>query len=123
MRWSNFANALSKKTGKTYRLPSEAEWEYWEWVADPWHDNYEGAPTDGSVWTEGGDSGLFALRGGSWNNTPGGRGRLTATGSGRLTATTTWALGLPGNNPWGLGFGSLERGFWDFGGILREFWI
>jgi formylglycine-generating enzyme required for sulfatase activity len=120
---------LSEKTGKTYRLPSEAEWEYacragtttpfyfgetitpdlvnyngnypygaalkgvyreettevgifppnafglydmhgnvWEWCADPWHANYDGAPTDGSVWQEGGDEGLFALRGGSWNS-------------------------------------------------------
>ncbi|MFZ4699460.1 MAG: SUMF1/EgtB/PvdO family nonheme iron enzyme [Candidatus Methylumidiphilus sp.] len=22
----------------------------WEWVQDAWHDNYQGAPTDGSVW-------------------------------------------------------------------------
>jgi len=36
-------------------------------VSDPWHWNYEGAPTDGSVWTEGGNV-LFALRGGSWFN-------------------------------------------------------
>jgi formylglycine-generating enzyme required for sulfatase activity len=117
-----YADWLSQQTGKSYRLPSEAQWEYaaragtdtqywwgneigtdranchnyycgdsfdrtapvgsfapnpfglydtvgnvWEWVADPWHDNYEGAPTDGSVWTEGG-SGLFVLRGGSWFN-------------------------------------------------------
>ncbi len=96
---------LSKQTGKQYRLPSEAEWEYvaragtetkywwgneigknkancildfcddnfeytapvgsftanqfglyntvgnvWEWCADGWHDNYENAPTDGSIW-------------------------------------------------------------------------
>jgi formylglycine-generating enzyme required for sulfatase activity len=116
-----YADWLSEQTGKRYRLPSEAEWEYatraktetqywWgneigsnrancvnsecgdnfestapvgsfdpnpfglydtlgnvlEWVADPWHGNYEGAPTDGSVWTEGGD-GHFVLRGGSWN--------------------------------------------------------
>jgi formylglycine-generating enzyme required for sulfatase activity/tRNA A-37 threonylcarbamoyl transferase component Bud32 len=124
-----FCRRLSEKTGKTYRLPSEAEWEYacragtttpfyfgetitpdlvnyngnypygaalkgvyreettevgifppnafglydmhgnvWEWCADPWHANYDGAPTDGSVWQEGGDEGLFALRGGSWNS-------------------------------------------------------
>jgi formylglycine-generating enzyme required for sulfatase activity len=123
-----FCQRLSEKTGKTYRLPSEAEWEYacragtttpfyfgesittdlvnydgnypyasaptgiyreettevgifppnafglydmhgnvWEWCADPWHDNYNGAPTDGSVWQKA-DSGLFALRGGSWCN-------------------------------------------------------
>ena len=24
----------------------------WEWCADSWHDNYVGAPTDGSVWNE-----------------------------------------------------------------------
>jgi len=108
-----FCRKLSQKTGKTYRLPSEAEWEYacragtttpfyfgetitpdlvnydggyvygaapkgldrpkttdvgsfppnsfglydmhgnvWEWCADPWHDNYQGAPSDGRVWDE-----------------------------------------------------------------------
>ena len=26
-----------------------------EWVEDCWHDNYEGAPSDGSAWTSGGD--------------------------------------------------------------------
>ena len=37
----------------------------WEWVEDCWHDNYQGAPTDGSVWP-GGDCGRRVLRGGSW---------------------------------------------------------
>jgi len=37
----------------------------WEWCADNWHDNYEGAPTDGHVW-DGGDESLRVLRGGSW---------------------------------------------------------
>ena len=22
----------------------------WEWCSDPWHENYEGAPNDGSAW-------------------------------------------------------------------------
>jgi formylglycine-generating enzyme required for sulfatase activity/uncharacterized protein with von Willebrand factor type A (vWA) domain len=108
-----FCARLSQKTGRNYRLPSEAEWVYacragtqtpfhfgetittdlanydgkytyanarkgkyrqetvdvgsfppnafglyemhgnvWEWCADPWHGNYNGVPTDGSVWDE-----------------------------------------------------------------------
>ncbi|MGK7877887.1 MAG: SUMF1/EgtB/PvdO family nonheme iron enzyme [Xenococcaceae cyanobacterium] len=108
-----FCARLSKMTGRDYRLPSEAEWEYacragtttpfhfgetittdlanynasetyanepkgehrgettsvgsfspnafglydmhclvWEWCLDPWHNNYKGAPGDGSVWDE-----------------------------------------------------------------------
>ena len=58
----------------------------WEWCADEWRDNYEGAPTDGSAWTnekntdikispssdkeEDGNLELSVLRGGSWNNHP-----------------------------------------------------
>lgn len=125
--WHNaveFCRKLSEKTGKTYQLPSEAQWEYacragtttkwcfgdnpsqlgeyawyevnssqqthpvgekkpnqwgiydmhgnvWEWCADTWHPNYQGAPTDGSVWggTINNDNySRFLLRGGSWNN-------------------------------------------------------
>ncbi|NBS74883.1 MAG: formylglycine-generating enzyme family protein, partial [Betaproteobacteria bacterium] len=117
-----FVQRLSRKTGKQYRLPSEAEWEYaaragsstkwsfgdaeyqlvdyawyggnsqnrtqrmaqkrpnafgvhdmhgnvWEWTQDCWHDNYTGAPTDGSAWTTG-HCRARALRGGSWVNIP-----------------------------------------------------
>ena len=115
-----YAKWLSADTGQTYRLPTEAEWEYaaragtttarfwgddfkahaayahndgngtapvgggrqangfglvdmlgnvWEWCADPWHGDYDGAPGDGSAW-EGGDPGRGVLRGGSWNNDP-----------------------------------------------------
>jgi formylglycine-generating enzyme required for sulfatase activity len=41
-----------------------------EWVEDPWHNNYNGAPTDGSAWLEGGDESLRVLRGGSWDYDP-----------------------------------------------------
>ncbi len=38
----------------------------WEWVADTWHDNYTGAPNDGSIWGSLGDGKAKLLRGGSW---------------------------------------------------------
>ena len=126
-----FCQKLSQKTGKNYRLPSEAEWEYacragtttpfyfgetittdlanydgnqaygygpkgvyrqqttdvgifppnafglydmhgnvWEWCQDVWHENYKGAPTDGSAWTSRGNSNLRLLRGGGWYSYP-----------------------------------------------------
>jgi formylglycine-generating enzyme required for sulfatase activity len=42
----------------------------WEWVEDCWHASYEGAPTDGSVWTAGGDCGRRVVRGGSGYGAP-----------------------------------------------------
>ena len=42
----------------------------WEWVEDCWHHSYEGAPTDGSAWTSGGDSAWRVARGGSWSMEP-----------------------------------------------------
>jgi formylglycine-generating enzyme required for sulfatase activity len=41
-----------------------------EWCADTWHDNYDGAPTDGSVWIENGNDNRSPLRGGSWVYNP-----------------------------------------------------
>lgn len=43
-----------------------------EWVEDCWHRDYDGAPGDGSAWTEGGNCTLRVLRGGSWLDGPGG---------------------------------------------------
>jgi formylglycine-generating enzyme required for sulfatase activity len=41
----------------------------WQWVQDCWHDDYNGAPTDGSEWT-GGDCNYRLIRGGSWDSRP-----------------------------------------------------
>ena len=38
----------------------------WELVQDCWHDNYRGAPGDGSAWTSRGNCSLRVVRGGSW---------------------------------------------------------
>jgi formylglycine-generating enzyme required for sulfatase activity len=42
----------------------------WEWTQDVVHDNYAGAPADGSAWEEGGDPVRRILRGGSWLYNP-----------------------------------------------------
>jgi len=135
-----FCQRLSQYTHRTYRLPTEAEWEYacragtttpfhfgetiitdlanyretdsteygwsgsygrgtkgefrkettpvdhfgianafglcdmhgnvWEWCLDHWHNNYIGAPNDGSAWLTGYESARRVLRGGSWVSNP-----------------------------------------------------
>jgi formylglycine-generating enzyme required for sulfatase activity len=41
----------------------------WEWTEDCMHDDYKGAPTNGSAWTNG-DCGFRVLRGGAFNAYP-----------------------------------------------------
>ena len=41
----------------------------WEWCEDDWHDNYIGAPKDGSAWLTN-DNDYQILRGGSWCDLP-----------------------------------------------------
>jgi formylglycine-generating enzyme required for sulfatase activity len=65
-----------KKTTPVGQFPPNAFGLYdmhgnvWEWCADTWHDNYDGAPRDGSVWIKNGDDNRSPLRGGSWYNVP-----------------------------------------------------
>jgi formylglycine-generating enzyme required for sulfatase activity/class 3 adenylate cyclase len=40
-----------------------------QWVADCWHKNYQGAPSDGSAWVES-DCPSYVIRSGSWKNDP-----------------------------------------------------
>jgi formylglycine-generating enzyme required for sulfatase activity len=42
----------------------------WEWTQDCVHNDYNGAPTDGSAWIAGGDCSNRLLRGGSWFYSP-----------------------------------------------------
>lgn len=117
-----FIEKLNELTGKSFRLPSEAEWEYacraetntrcywgddpdylqiwnhawfyknsfgstqpvglknpnryglydmsgnvWEWCGDDWHENYKGAPNDGSAWVDSPRGSSRVDRGGSWH--------------------------------------------------------
>lgn len=41
-----------------------------EWVEDQWHENYDGAPPDGSAWVDREGSTSRVLRGGSWDSVP-----------------------------------------------------
>jgi len=43
----------------------------WEWVEDCVHNNYNGAPKDGSAWTADGDCSRRVIRGGGWGDNPG----------------------------------------------------
>ncbi|MEM8612526.1 MAG: SUMF1/EgtB/PvdO family nonheme iron enzyme [Cyanobacteria bacterium P01_H01_bin.105] len=42
----------------------------YEWCYDDWHNNYNGAPTNGSAWKEGGNPNSRVLRGGCWYHSP-----------------------------------------------------
>ena len=42
----------------------------WEWCADAWHSNYDGAPNDGSAWMSETNQDAKVLRGDSWYFNP-----------------------------------------------------
>ena len=41
-----------------------------EWVQDPWHENYDGAPSTGEIWEKDSDNRFRVVRGGSWIEKP-----------------------------------------------------
>ena len=71
--WYGYENNAGKQTHPVGQKKPNAFGLYdmhgnvWEWVADTYHDNYTGAPTDGSVWGNLDDTKAKVLRGGSWS--------------------------------------------------------
>jgi len=49
---------------------SDLHGNVWEWLADGWREDYQGAPADASARTGGEDTGARVVRGGSWFNVP-----------------------------------------------------
>ncbi len=69
---SELANYNRKQTTDVGSFPPNAFGLYdmhgnvFEWCADAWRENYEGAPTDGSVWETNNNSSGRVMRGGCW---------------------------------------------------------
>jgi len=66
----HFENSGSKTHAVGLKKPNswglyDTHGNVWEWVQDEWHENYNGAPSDGSVWEEGNGS-YRVSRGCSW---------------------------------------------------------
>jgi formylglycine-generating enzyme required for sulfatase activity len=60
---------VAKKKPNTFGL-FDMHGNVYQWVEDPYHDNYDGAPSDGSVWGQGADASRRMARGGSWYSRP-----------------------------------------------------
>lgn len=61
----------------------------WEWCLDDWHNSYEGAPTDGSAWTEKGCSLGKCCAAAPGSTSPGAAARPAAASASPATPTTT----------------------------------
>ena len=64
----NRTQPVGRKAANAFGL-HDMHGNVYEWVEDPWHDSYEGAPTDGSLWVKEGES-RRVVRGGSWLDGP-----------------------------------------------------
>src|SRR5262249_35045303 len=60
---------VAKKKPNTFSL-HDMHGNVLQWLEDPYHRNYDGAPLDGSVWSEGANARRRVARGGSWYNGP-----------------------------------------------------
>jgi formylglycine-generating enzyme required for sulfatase activity len=61
---SNQTHPVDTKKPNAYGLHN-MHGNVWEWCEDNWHENYQGAPSNGSVWLNSSDSNRVS-RGGSW---------------------------------------------------------
>ena len=57
----------SRPAGNSRQGVCDLAGSVWEWVADPYHGSYRGAPSTGRVWS-GGDGSKRVARGGSWSS-------------------------------------------------------
>jgi formylglycine-generating enzyme required for sulfatase activity len=69
-RWDNNLTAPVGSFSQNRFGLYDMEGNVWEWTEDCVHENYNGAPTDGSAWIEGGDCNDRMVRGGAWVLSP-----------------------------------------------------